>query len=122
MSIHSGFAQYMTDYMKSALQNESYDYVGHKELFIRVFKVLVKLGYKIFRKSNGVFATALYDVITYGIAINIDKYETGDPKEIMKVIKEKLHKNDTFLKFSRRGGNNQKERIVNRIKIAKEVF
>lgn len=122
MSIHSGFAQYMTDYMKSALQNESYDYAGHKELFIRVFKVLVKLGYKIFRKSNGVFATALYDVITYGIAINIDKYETGDPKDIMKVIKEKLHKNDTFLKFSRRGGNNQKERIVNRIKIAKEVF
>ena len=68
------------------------------------------------------FATALYDVITYGIAANIDKYETEDPREIMKVIKEKVRKNETFLKVSRRGGNNQKERIVNRIRVAKEVF
>ena len=40
----------------------------------------------------------------------------------MKVIKEKVRKNETFLKVSRRGGNNQKERIVNRIRVAKEVF
>jgi len=122
MDIRSGFAQYMTDYMKSALQNVAYDYAGHKILFLRVFKVLVKLGHKIFRQTNGMFATSLYDVITYGVAINIDKYETEDPKEIMKLINDKVRKNETFLKFSRRGGNNQKERIFNRIRVAKEVF
>lgn len=122
LDIRSGFAQYMTDYMKRALQNEAYDYAGQKELFIRVFKVLVKLGYKIFRQNNGMFATSLYDVITYGIAINIDKYETEDPKEIIKLINEKVRKNEAFIKFSRRGGNNQKERIINRIRVAKEVF
>jgi hypothetical protein len=122
MDIRSGFAQYMTDYMKKALQNDSYDYTGHKKLFVRVFKVLVKLGHKIFRQNNGMFATSLYDVITYGVAINIDKYENEDPKEIQKLINERVRKNETFLKVSRKGGNNQKERIINRIKVAKEVF
>ena len=122
MDIRSGFAQYMTDYMKRALQNEAYDYTGHKKLFVRVFKVLVKLGHKIFRQNNGMFATSLYDVITYGVAINIDKYEKEDPKEIQKLINERVRKNETFLKVSRKGGNNQKERIINRIKVAKEVF
>ena len=120
--IKTGFAQYMTDYMKGALQNERYDYIEQKKIFLRVFKVLVKLGYKIFRQSNGMFATSLYDVITYGVAINIDKYESEDPAVILKLINDNVRKNETFLRFSRRGGNNQKERIVNRIKVAKELF
>lgn len=122
MDIRSGFAQYMTDYMKKALQNAAYDYADHEKIFHRVFRVLVKLGPKVFRQHNGMFATSLYDVITYGVAINIDKYENEKPSEIVRLINEKVRKNDTFLKFSRKGGNNQKERIVNRIKVAKEVF
>lgn len=120
--IKTGFAQYMTDYMKGALQNEHYDYDGHKKLFMRVFKVIVKLGYKVFRQNNGMFATSLYDVITYGVAINIEKYEKQEASQILKLINDKVRKNDNFLRFSRRGGNNQKERIVNRIKVAKELF
>lgn len=120
--IKTGFAQYMTEYMKGALQDIHYDYDGHKKLFLRVFKVLVKLGKKTFRQSNGVFATSLYDVITYGVAINIDKYEKLEPFEIQDLISQKVKKNDNFIRFSRRGGNNQKERIVNRIKVAKELF
>jgi hypothetical protein len=120
--IKNGFAQYMTDYMKSALQNDKYDYEGHKILFLRVFKVIVRLGYKVFRQSNGMFATSLYDVVTYGVAMNIEKYEHEDPKVILKIVDESVRKNETFLRFSRRGGNNQKERIVNRIKVAKELF
>jgi uncharacterized protein with ParB-like and HNH nuclease domain len=120
--IKTGFAQYMTDYMKGALQDEHYDYVGHKKLFLRVFKVLVKLGYKTFRQTNGMFATSLYDVITYGVAVNINKYELMDTASILRLINENVRKNENFLRFSRRGGNNQKERIVNRIKVANELF
>ena len=120
--IKTGFAQYMTGYMKGALQNEQYNYAEHKKVFLRVFKVLAKLGPRIFRQSNGMFATSLYDVITYGVALNIDKYEAKEPADILKLINEQVRKNETFLRFSRRGGNNQKERIVNRIKVAKEIF
>jgi hypothetical protein len=122
IEIRSGFAQYMTDYMKKALQNEAYDYSEHEKIFLRVFKVLVKLGPTVFRQKNGMFATSLFDVVTYGVAINIDKYEMEEPERIANLIDNKVRKNETFIKFSRRGGNNQKERIVNRIKVAKEVF
>lgn len=120
--IKTGFAQYMTDYMKGALLDEHYDYEGHKKLFLRVFKVLVKLGDKTFRQANGAFATSLYDVITYGVADKIDEFEQMKPSIIQNLINEKVRKNENFLRFSRRGGNNQKERIVNRIKVAKELF
>ena len=122
MNIRSGFAQYMTDYMKRALQDTNFNYPAHRNIFIRVFKILNKLGKGIFNQNNGMFATSLFDVITYGIAINVDKYESTDPIMIQKIIDEKVRKNETFLKVSRRGGNNQKERIVNRIKVAKDVF
>ena len=43
-------------------------------------------------------------------------------KDIMKIIDTKLLTDQNFMRFSRRGGNNQRVRILNRLKVAKEIF
>lgn len=120
--IKTSISQHMTKFMESALKNPDFDYDGYKTVFKRVFTILAPLGSKIFRQKKGDFATALYDVITYGIATNLEKYEAANEAEIMKLINEKVRTDENLLRVSRRGGNNQKTRIINRLKLAKEIF
>ena len=120
--IRTSISQHMTKFMENALKDKYFDYAKYKTVFMRTFAVLCPLGCKIFRQKNGDFATALYDVITYGIATNLKKYE-GMPKEqIIQLINEKVRTDENLLKVSRRGGNNQRARIINRLKLAKEIF
>lgn len=121
-NIKTSISQHMTRFMENALKNTSFDYDAYEAVFKRVFAVLKPLGPQIFRQKNGDFATALYDVITYGIATNLEKYE-GMPKEgIRNLIDTKVRKDENLLRVSRRGGNNQRTRIINRLKLAKEIF
>lgn len=120
--IKSSVSQHMTNFMENALKNDRFDYDTYETIFKRVFKVLKPLGAKIYRQTNGMFATSLFDVITYGIAKNIEKYEKSNSTEILSIINKQVRKDETFIKFSRRGGNNQRERIINRLKFAEEVF
>jgi len=120
--IRTSISQHMTQFMEEALKNSTFEYDRYKDIFKRVFAVLRPLGYKIFRQKNGDFATSLYDVITYGIAVNLEKYERVSKEMILNLIDNKVRTDENLLRFSRRGGNNQKTRITNRLKVAKEIF
>jgi predicted pyridoxine 5'-phosphate oxidase superfamily flavin-nucleotide-binding protein len=41
---------------------------------------------------------------------------------ILEKINNKVRQDDILMKFSRRGGNNQKDRIKNRLREAKRIF
>ncbi|MBO7461725.1 MAG: DUF262 domain-containing protein [Bacteroidales bacterium] len=120
--IKNSISLHMTKFMESALRNPRFEYAMYKKVFEETFAILVKLGSGIFRQANGDFATSLYDVITYGISHNIEKYKNMSTQSILDIINNKLRRDENFLRFSRRGGNNQRERIINRLKVAKEIF
>jgi len=121
-SIKCSVSQHMTRFMENALQNDKFDYEYYGTLIKRVFSIISGLGSQVFRQDDGMFATSLYDVITYGIAKNIDKYANVDSQKILNIINTKVRKDDTLIKFSRRGGNNQRARIQNRLRIAEQIF
>ena len=120
--IRTSIAQYMTKFMEDALISNDFDYGYYRKLFKELFAILRPLGPQIFRQKNGDFATSLYDVITYGVAQNIEKYKAMPPADIKAIINDKMRVDKELLKLSRRGGNNQRQRIVNRLKLAKEIF
>ena len=108
--------------MKDALQKENFDYDGYERIFTQVFALLKPLGTKIFRQDDGNFATALYDVITIGVAENYDYYKSQPSEVILNKIDKEVRKDTILIKLSRRGGNNQKDRIINRLTEAKRIF
>lgn len=113
LSIH------MTEYMRDVIKDNSFDYsIG--ELFIRTIDLLQPLGKGIFRFNNGSFSTSLYDAITIGVAENIDAYEEAGSKFILNKINE-LKENSEFRKYTG-SASNSKTRVINRIKIAKDIF
>lgn len=121
-AIKSSVSQHMTRFMEKALNNKDFDYDSYKTIITRTFTVLQPLGPSIYRQPDGAFATSLFDVITYGIAKNIDVYEKKSSEEIKSIIETKVRKDENFIRFSRKGGNNQKKRIQNRLKVAEDIF
>lgn len=121
-AIKQSVSQHMTSFMEKALKNPSFDYMMYENIFKRVFAVLKPLGPTIYRQPDKRFATSLFDVITYGIAKNIDHYEKTNTDDILELINTKVRENENLKKYSRRGGNNQRERIKNRLSIAEEIF
>ncbi len=120
-NVKTSISQHMTSFMKRALETD-FDYVKYEDIFNRVFKVLCPLEKKIFRQDDNKFATALFDVITVGIAENITIYEKMPSQKLNDKIEHQVREDETLKKFSRRGGNNQRQRIVNRLKEAKRIF
>lgn len=120
--IKLSISQHMTKFMEEALNTADFDYDKYEKIFNKVFEVLNPLGKEIFRQPNGAFATALYDVITFGIAEYINKYESAQQSDIQKIIDEEVRKDEILLRFSRKGGNNQRARIQNRLREAKRIF
>ena len=108
--------------MKDALENENFDYDGYERIFTQVFELLQPLGRKVFRQDDGNFATALYDVVTIGVAENYDYYKSQPLDVILNKINQEVRTDTILIKFSRRGGNNQKDRIINRLTEAKRIF
>jgi len=121
-NVRVNIASHMTEFMKTALLNQNFDYDKYKKIFIDVFELLSPLKRGIFRQKDGRFATALFDVITIGIAENFDYYKNKPSSIILDKINNEVRKDSVLLKFSRKGGNNQIVRIKNRIKEAKRIF
>ena len=121
--IKTSISLHMTKFMKEAIEDAKFDYDSIKRTFIEVFKILAPVGSEVYRQKNSKkFATSLYDVITIGIAKNIAKYKDKSTDNIREFIFSSVHTDENFLKCSRRGGNNQKERIINRLKVAEDLF
>lgn len=122
--VKTGLSHHMTDFMKQALNDKDFDYIKYETIFANVFSLLKPLGKDIFRKrgkrKSGRFITTVYDIITIGVAENYEYYRTHD----IGIIKEKIEENesqiDEIIKSS--GGNDQKGRIINRLKEAKRIF
>lgn len=123
-NVKSGLSHHMTAFMKQSLNNKDFDYVKYENIFVNVFSLLKPLGKNIFRKrgsrKGGRFITTVYDIITIGVAENYEYYKSRD----IQIIKDKIIANesriDEITKSS--GGNDQKGRIINRLKEARRVF
>jgi hypothetical protein len=121
-NVKTSISQHMTAFMKSALENENFDYAGYKQIFSQVFALLKPLGKEIFRQSDKQFATALYDVITIGVGENYEYYQFQPSQFIRDKINNEVRTDISLRKFSRKGGNNQKTRIINRLREAQRIF
>ncbi|HII80711.1 MAG TPA: DUF262 domain-containing protein [Methanosarcina sp.] len=111
---------YMTLFMKRTTRDLNFNFGYYETLFQRMLKLLEPLGYEIFRASNGVFSTSYYDGITIGIASNIDYYEKVESS----IIKQKINELVTSPIFIKNigAGSSTKNRVINRIKIALDIF
>ena len=112
----------MTNYMRDAVNNNSYDYTSLEKKFTELISVLKPLGKDIFRHSNAEFATALYDTIMIGVAENILSYKTPDDLEKLSNKIKMVKTDEVLVKFTRKGGNNQRGRIKNRLREANRIF
>ncbi|CAG0972190.1 hypothetical protein METP2_01460 [Methanosarcinales archaeon] len=111
---------YMTLFMKRTVANPGYDFASVEALLKRVLNLLDPLGYGVFRGSNNIFSTSIYDGITIGIASNIDYYEGIGKAQIRTKIDE-LIVNPEFIK-NMGAGSSTKNRVINRIKVSLDVF
>lgn len=121
-NIKFSIAQHMTNYMKDAVNDNSYDYADLEKHFNEVISILKPHNKKIFRHSNAEFATALYDTIMIGVAENINKYKDSNAYEKISAKIKEVKTDEVLIKFSRKGGNNQQGRIKNRLKEANRIF
>jgi hypothetical protein len=121
-NVHTSIAQHMTSFMKKALDNKSFNYPHYEKVFVELFALLKPLGRQIFRQKDGQFATSLYDVVTIGVGENYNFYKTQPAKIIIDKINNEVRTDKILKRFSRKGGNNQKERIINRLAEAKRIF
>lgn len=121
--IHTSISQHMTSFMEKTIKQENANsfYKEYEDIFAKVTKILSPLGNKIFKQKDGKFATALYDTIMIGVAEYVDKYENIGVQQLSKKL-EQVRRDETLLKFSRKGGNNQRTRILNRLKEARRIF
>jgi len=120
--VKTSIAQHMTNFMKEALDNTTFNYQGLEDVFCDVVETLKPLGKDVFRQPNGMFATALYDTIMIGVAENISKYKGDSSLDFLKSKVQEVRSDEVLIKFSRRGGNNKKTRILNRLKEANRIF
>ncbi|MFH7002088.1 DUF262 domain-containing protein [Flavobacterium bizetiae] len=121
-NIKFSIAQHMTNYMKDAVNDNSYNYANLETKFNDVIQILTPHNKKIFRHSNAEFATALYDTIMIGVAENIDRYKDAKAFEKISAKIKEVKTDEVLIKFSRKGGNNQQGRIKNRLKEANRIF
>lgn len=121
-NIKFSIAQHMTNYMRDAVNNNSYNYFDLEQRFNEVVSILKPHTKTIFRHSNAEFATALYDTIMIGVAENINKYKNPDNLDKLTDKINEVKTDEVLIKFSRKGGNNQQTRIKNRLREANRIF
>lgn len=112
-------SQHMTNYMKEAVKDSS-KIPGLEKLFDRVINILKPIGKDVFRGSNAVFSTSLFDCVTIGIGKYIDTYEKERTDLIIARI-EKLKASESFKRASG-SASASKSRIIKRIEVADEFF
>lgn len=109
---------HMTEYMQDVIKNNSFDY-SVETLFYRVINILGPLGKDSFRFDNGIFSASLFDAITIGVASDIESYE-NEVSLLARKISE-IKESEEFRKYTGSASNN-KSRVTNRIRIAKQIF
>ena len=109
----------MTAYMKIAVANPE-NISKLESAFLETVKILAPIGKDVFRGSNNVFSTSLYDCVTIGISKYLARYSKERTDVIIKKIEE-LKASDNFKKASG-SASASKSRIMKRIEVADEIF
>lgn len=120
-TITKGIAIYMTEFMKEAVQDTSFNYEQKRIIFKRTFDVLSILGEGIFISKNKEFSTAIYDTTTIGIAKHLHLYGSIKPIELKAKI-DSIKKDEIYQKMVRSGGNNSVQRVEKRLQYANRIF
>jgi len=111
----------MTNFMKKNVSNPTFDFTEAKNLFERLFNLLDRLqDYKVFRGDKGPFSTNLFDIITIGVAHNIEFYEAKPIETLRNKIKSL--KESELSKKTTSGKVSSKERNIKRIELGKSFF
>ncbi len=117
--LSENISQHMTTYMKNAVSE--LEKVPNLELsFNETIKILAPIGKDVFRGSNNVFSTSLFDCVMVGITKYIDRYKKERTDQIISKIDE-LKKSESFKKASG-SASASKSRILKRIEVANEIF
>lgn len=117
--LSDNISQHMTTYMKIAVsQPENINNL--EKAFIETLKILSPIGKEVFRGSNNVFSTSLYDCVTIGISKYLERYSKERTDVIIKKIQE-LKASESFKKASG-SASASKNRIMKRIAVADEIF
>lgn len=114
-------SKYMTKFMEKNVANPDFDYANATTIFNRLFTLLGNLNdERVFRSDKGPFSTNIFDVITIGVATNIDFYET-QPIEVLRKKIDELKLND-ILKSTTSSKVSSKNRNTKRIELGKSFF
>lgn len=117
--LSDNISNHMTKYMKNAVKEPSKIEVLEPK-FNEVIKLLVPIGKGIFRGTNNVFSTSIYDCIMIGLSKYYDQYKDLRTDQIIEKVNT-LKKSDSFKKASG-SASASKSRILKRIEVADEIF
>ena len=117
--LSQNISQHMTKYMREAVK-DSTKIEPLQTLFDDVLSILSPIGKDVFRGSNNVFSTSLYDCVMIGISNNTSKYKETRTDILIEKINE-LKNSDNFKKASG-SKSGSKSRISKRIEVANEIF
>ncbi|MDR6784601.1 hypothetical protein ABIE26_003247 [Pedobacter africanus] len=120
-NVKSSIAQHMTEFMKNAVENKSFNYGMYEQVFNKTISILAPLGDKTFRAKSHVFSTAVFDTTMIGIAENIHLYG-GAKSEKIKAKIEVVKSDEKYQAMTRSGGNNSVQRVRKRLEFSKEIF
>jgi Protein of unknown function DUF262 len=114
-------SKFMTRFMEKNVSNPDFDYANATSIFNRLFTLLGNLNdERVFRSDKGPFSTNIFDVVTIGVATNIDYYEA----QPIKVLQDKINelKLSEVLKSTTSGKVSSKNRNTKRIELGKSFF
>lgn len=120
-NVKKSIAQHMTDFMRDAAQNKSFNYALYEQVFNKTISILAPLGSNAFRAKGYNFSTAVYDTTMIGIAENIHLYGSAKIDKIKSKI-EIIKGDEKYRTMTRSGGNNSIERVRKRLIFSKEIF
>jgi hypothetical protein len=109
----------MTNYMKKTVATPE-RIPELKMQFANLVNLLHPVGKEVFRGSNHVFSTSLYDCVSIGLTKYYSKYKDVRTDELIDKVKQ-LKLSESFKKASG-SASASKSRILKRIEVANEIF
>ena len=117
--LSENISQHMTEYMRGAVLKPE-KIMNIEEKFLDVIGLLSPIGKSVFRGSNNVFSTSLFDCVMIGLTRYISHYKKQRTDQIIAKIEE-LKISPNFKKASG-SASASKSRIMKRIEVAEEIF
>lgn len=117
--LSENISNHMTSYMKRAVSRPE-KIPDLEQKFKDIVNLLHPIGKVVFRGSNNVFSTSLYDCIMIGVTKYYDFYSTAHTPVLISRI-ETLKKSQEFKKASG-SASASKSRILKRIEVGEEIF